>query len=364
MKKKPDESPEDKAIGRAVAAQLRTQIVPAASGCPSTEMLAAFYDRTLTDQERAASENHMLTCSRCQEYLAELARLSDVDEPPVLEEAPETREPAPGWTFRLAWVLPFLILVAGIGLWFREDVKKLVENPREMARKGPEPETPSVAPKASPEQVAVEKKEAAKAPAPRQELARATTPEPQPKPPAEHPASTPAASALGGAVPKTGEANLAERRAAAEERAGQAASVRPILAKSSAPPRAKDAQAADRMAAAPPPAAEAQPGPASLTAAKAAPSELRGFTIHGAAQQFTPKWRVSRHGIIQRADEAGGWLNVPSGVDADLFDVTFAGPSAGWIVGHEGTVLRSTDGGKTWTQVSSPTGADLVRVSA
>jgi len=36
----------------------------------------------------------------------------------------------------------------------------------------------------------------------------------------------------------------------------------------------------------------------------------------------------------------------------------------GWIVGHEGTVLRTTDGGSNWNRVSSPTSEDLVRVSA
>jgi photosystem II stability/assembly factor-like uncharacterized protein len=74
-------------------------------------------------------------------------------------------------------------------------------------------------------------------------------------------------------------------------------------------------------------------------------------------------WRVGRRGTIQKADGEGGWTRVASGVEDDLFDITFAG-STGWVVGHAGLVLRSTDGGKTWQRVSSPTSEDLVRVSS
>jgi len=36
----------------------------------------------------------------------------------------------------------------------------------------------------------------------------------------------------------------------------------------------------------------------------------------------------------------------------------------GWAVGQDGTVLRTADGGATWTRMPSPTSEDLVRVGA
>jgi photosystem II stability/assembly factor-like uncharacterized protein len=98
--------------------------------------------------------------------------------------------------------------------------------------------------------------------------------------------------------------------------------------------------------------------------ASAEPSALTNYTIQGYTPPYQPKWRTGRGGLIQRFDSDRGWIDVPSGVQVDLFDVTFSNGTVGWIVGHEGTVLRTTDGGSNWNKVSSPTSEDLVRVSA
>lgn len=88
------------------------------------------------------------------------------------------------------------------------------------------------------------------------------------------------------------------------------------------------------------------------------------MTVQGFVARYTPKWRVGRRGVIQKADPNGNWVTVASGVDSDLFDITFAGSLAGWAVGHGGLVLRTTDGGNTWTRTASPTTEDVVHVSA
>jgi photosystem II stability/assembly factor-like uncharacterized protein len=94
------------------------------------------------------------------------------------------------------------------------------------------------------------------------------------------------------------------------------------------------------------------------------PSALTNYTIQGYTPAYHAKWRVGRGGLIQKYDTERGWIDLPSGVQVDLFDVTFSNASVGWIVGHEGTVLRTTDGGTNWSRVSSPSSEDLVRVSA
>ena len=91
---------------------------------------------------------------------------------------------------------------------------------------------------------------------------------------------------------------------------------------------------------------------------------MTSLSVQGAAPRFEPKWRVGQNGLIQQADPSGDWIDVDSGVSADLFDITFASPSVGWAAGQAGTVLRTTDGGATWQRFSVPTDEDLVRISA
>ena len=75
-------------------------------------------------------------------------------------------------------------------------------------------------------------------------------------------------------------------------------------------------------------------------------------------------WRVGRGGTIQKLDRRGQWTAIPTGISADLYSVAFFDASEGWAVGQSGTVLRTTDGGKTWAPVRSPTSADLIEVTA
>lgn len=357
--KKQRESVDEKALGRIVAAKLREQLKGVSPGCPDTETLAAFYDRTLTDREQAVWEEHLLTCLHCQGYVAEFARLSDVDEPPEAVEAEAAlEEPKQTWTFRLAWAMPLLIVIIGSAIWFREDIVRMVPRSREIAQNEPEPLlVPDEAPTAAAERDVGVMRDADQAPVGRQKtLAKSAAP-----PAAERAAEDARASSATAAMAEGARESEAPAGpiATPTERAELRDTSKPADRPHAAGEERKD-QAASRFAAAP--AMKAQSAEAPSTLARKS-SELSGVTVQGAAQRATPKWRVGRRGTIQRADEAGGWVNVPSGVEADLFDITFAG-SAGWAVGYEGTVLRSTDGGNTWRKVSAPTNQDLVRVSA
>ncbi|PYV33020.1 MAG: hypothetical protein DMG22_11445 [Acidobacteria bacterium] len=75
-------------------------------------------------------------------------------------------------------------------------------------------------------------------------------------------------------------------------------------------------------------------------------------------------WRVGRGGTIQKLDRRGQWTAIPTGISADLYSVAFFDASEGWAVGQSGTVLRTTDGGRTWAPVRSPTTTDLIQVAA
>jgi photosystem II stability/assembly factor-like uncharacterized protein len=73
--------------------------------------------------------------------------------------------------------------------------------------------------------------------------------------------------------------------------------------------------------------------------------------------------RVSGTGVFP----AQGWTAQTSGVTVSLKTVKVVSPAVGWIGGSSGTVLRTTNGGTTWTSVGrSPisTTANIISVTA
>lgn len=55
--------------------------------------------------------------------------------------------------------------------------------------------------------------------------------------------------------------------------------------------------------------------------------------------------------ILRSTDDGQTWQQVTSPVSSDLVIVRFPAPNVGVIVGHDGVILRSTDGGQQWTRV-------------
>ncbi|HUN66153.1 MAG TPA: YCF48-related protein [Bacteroidota bacterium] len=60
--------------------------------------------------------------------------------------------------------------------------------------------------------------------------------------------------------------------------------------------------------------------------------------------------------------KTGNWSIVISG-NGRVFDISFPDTSYGWAVGDSGRIMRTTNGGTTWINQSSPTGNDLQTVS-
>ncbi|MFU2325061.1 WD40/YVTN/BNR-like repeat-containing protein [Pseudomonas sp. NFX98] len=78
----------------------------------------------------------------------------------------------------------------------------------------------------------------------------------------------------------------------------------------------------------------------------AARTQLLAVTRAG-ARLVAVGWR----GHIVTSDDSGKtWQQVQSPVDADLTAVSFPTAKKGWIVGHGGVVLKTEDGGSTWTK--------------
>ena len=63
-------------------------------------------------------------------------------------------------------------------------------------------------------------------------------------------------------------------------------------------------------------------------------------------------WAVSPVGVLMRSPEQNGvtWRLVKTGTPAWLRCVSFVDDKNGWIAGDRNTVIRTTDGGKSWTR--------------
>ncbi|MFH0758479.1 MAG: YCF48-related protein, partial [Bacteroidota bacterium] len=71
-------------------------------------------------------------------------------------------------------------------------------------------------------------------------------------------------------------------------------------------------------------------------------------------------WVVGWDGaIFGTADGGKSWNPRTSGVPEDLQDVCFVNNLVGWAVGREGIILKTTDGGSTWSLSESGTKEDL-----
>jgi photosystem II stability/assembly factor-like uncharacterized protein len=76
-------------------------------------------------------------------------------------------------------------------------------------------------------------------------------------------------------------------------------------------------------------------------------------------------WAVGDAGKIIRTTNGGtSWTTQTSTTTQTLYGVSFADASNGWAVGKAGTILRTTDGGATWAAETSGTTNDLFDVKA
>ncbi len=74
-------------------------------------------------------------------------------------------------------------------------------------------------------------------------------------------------------------------------------------------------------------------------------------------------WASGRWGTVMHTSDGGRtWLRQRTGVDYTLASIHFADANNGWAVGDEGTIIHTADGGKTWVKQSSPVRLFLTRV--
>ena len=73
--------------------------------------------------------------------------------------------------------------------------------------------------------------------------------------------------------------------------------------------------------------------------------------LYGVDARGDRAWAVGYWGtVVVSSDDGKSWTRSPTPNDQTLFAVSFADEKNGWVVGANGTVMRSTDGGATWTE--------------
>jgi hypothetical protein len=102
----------------------------------------------------------------------------------------------------------------------------------------------------------------------------------------------------------------------------------------------------------------------STTLVRAASVALRGPQLFSDAAQKS-MWRVGPDGSIELSTNNGAtWVPQISGVTAELFTGSAPAAKVCWIVGANGTILRTIDAGKHWLKLSAPAVADILGIHA
>ena len=394
---KPDDlHSRDTALARLLAEALKSQSKPAGHGrdsaCPDAEVLAAYAEQGLAEEETARWESHFADCDRCQRIIAVLAAsgeelaeaevetLGSLAAASSTARTPVAQNAATRWTVIWRrpvfwrWLLPVAGIASAAALWLA------------LRQMGP-PESLSA------------QKIATRSEAPQNEIVPGTTAR-SAKPddtriaqadlPAA-PASSPSSGvSLGDKEKAQANSSVATRQEALKKQetsrsAGQAPPISEADALETREEAAKDnrvplAQAAEQQsqagdaptaAASAAPAAPSTPPPSRVseraamrdldTAAGApAPTRLKALaenavqTIVFGSPNRRALWRLGSAGrIAHSSDEGQTWQPQASGVTADLLAGVAPSEKIAWVVGRGGIIVRTEDG-EHWRQVTPP----------
>ena len=310
--------------------------------CPEPELIAAYADGTLPDDERSSWEGHFAGCARCQAHLAALARTAPVEAVPARPVASHL-----GWLFDWHWVAAVsTVAIIVVAVW--------IADPDQL----PGADTPTVSDTGA-------ARLANEAPA-----ERAFREAPAEREQQEAPAAVSAAAPIAGARPQleVEPARAAQRENAFAEPAEITAEADALSSldqqrlelAAGAAPRDQTAPPAafERRAVDTPPAPST---PAVAMRARAVSDETFTF-INSPARAAV--WRVAPSGAIEHSTDGGAtWIVQLANPGAVLTVGSAPSDMVCWLVGRAGAVLRTSDG-TTWERLPAPAPDDLVRIEA
>jgi hypothetical protein len=295
--------------------ELRSALPWNAEDCPVPEVLAAYYDRSLSRGERAPVDSHLTSCVRCQSMMASIAR---ADEDGVV---PASR--GIFWLTRVLAPVAVVGIIVAIAIGIRTREQPTLE---QIALASP---GSTINPEL-------------------QKLAQV------PRPPVTPEQAPPSAHALNDS-PATNRQQVAARGTAASPANGSARQ-----------------QIASRKIA----KAETVPSQAEFSA-NVAPAA--GAALSGSAPGFisvTPRiyktaspdgsvvWHFGSQGVISRSENSAPTRIVRSGMHRELLAGSAPSNDVCWMVGKSGAILRTLDRGAHWQIVKPPLHTDFTSVSA
>jgi hypothetical protein len=375
----------DKAIGGLLRRGLSREAGPGDT-CPTPDILAAYYERSLAGDERARQELHFSHCGRCREQLAAMARAQ--------EKQKSLQEWARVWDWR--WLAPAAAVLAFLAVWVARrpaptgTADRSARSPM-VAMSEPAPESsPEKAPTASPSVAATtsQAETSTQAP-PKKHLEKRSEriiagEDKQAASEATPLAKESAAPSV--AVEQRGGIILPDNENASSTRGAlPATSIAAVKSAPVSPPAARPA----------PPAAEASDaiGESAVSAQEAASGKAESPPVAQIATREKGKladnfsaslktaeersgmtliptpdaavlWRIASAGFVERSDNGGAaWKGQL--VDPHGRLVVGAAPSAKvcWLVGRGGAIFLTKDG-KKWREIAPPEKVDFVGVTA
>ena len=406
----------DTALARMLAEALkaRGQGGPAGndSVCPDAEILAAYAERVLTQEEFGRWETHLADCDRCQKILAVLTASADelsdaeVQRLGTIIATSATPHPVAREHSKFSaiwhrpqlwgWLVPAVGTVAVVTLWlviYQTPPKPVMEPQAVSATSDPgrnatHPAPPSTTPNQGSAAVA-------SAPAAQQgeTQRRQARPSISSAPGANERAPMPQTNTIGAGespnavaaapvqapqkqdalrnAPAAASPPEADRALDALSASAAKKSRAPVEQTTPAKNEAGDAQRSATLGApavAAPAAPPQQPAPAasplrdreSAAFSSSPKAQMQGLmktapvTIVFSSANRTSLWRIGPAGRIEySADQSQTWHPQMSGVNADLIAGAAPSDKVGWVVGRSGTILRTEDA-QHWQRVTPP----------
>jgi hypothetical protein len=335
-------SERDQSIERLLRQTLKTPGRDGVTGaCLDAETLAAWTDGGLSGEALESAQLHVADCSRCQDLVGTLARIT------ATVPEPEPVRVSRRW---LAWFVPLTAAAAALALW--------VALPGNDARTALVQQTPTLQSQLQDKVLEPQAREPQPPDRSAQAVGGTRAPEPRAEPEAElrrsarqQPTTTPEAASKD--VARNDEAKeKAEAGATAALGRVESDELRKGFTAPAAPPA---------------PAAATAAAPSTLAAdstVRTARSAARAGNA-AATEIVSPdpavRWRIIGAALQHSANGGATWEPVSTGVAAEL--TAGAAPSATvcWLVGRRGLVLLTTDG-RTWRVVTFPEMTDLSAV--
>jgi hypothetical protein len=371
----------------------------AGKGCPTPDILAAYFENSLDPEETALYELHFSQCPSCREQLTALARANEV--PAAARETPRQTAGA-SWLWDWRWLAPAaaaMLLFAVVWFARRPAATRFVGQPTEpplVAMSQPEkspmqqplPRTNASIPSAAPAAKAAPGAE--KQSSGLQEEKSAKNLSRDARKDVELDALSKTANAPTRVSPdRTGSLDRAENAVVprGNSESVTVASAAPAIAPTPQPALKTREAPAVAMGGVAGGVASGQAVPESASARKKQAEGTRSLVQQAQTQTVyqsralalaadnervavihTPEakilWRIASGGFVEHSEDGGAtWQGQLPTPNAHLVAGSAPGPNICWFVGDDGIILLTKDA-KSWQTIPPPVHADLTAVTA